>query len=145
MATGVAPRSSSLAGLDRSTLVMAGVVTLGMIMSILDTTIVNVALHSLSRDLGAPIGTIQWVVTGYLLSLAIVIPLAGWLSERYGSKRVWLVSVALFGAGSALCGLATSAGMLILFRILQGLGGGLIQPVSMTVLAQAAGPQRPST
>jgi EmrB/QacA subfamily drug resistance transporter len=129
-------------GLDRDTLVVAGVVVLGAIMSILDATIVNVALDTLSRELDAPLSTIQWVTTGYLLSLAIVIPLAGWFSERFGSRRVWLVSVALFGAGSALCGLATSAGVLIAFRVLQGLGGGMIMPVSMSVLAQTAGPQR---
>jgi EmrB/QacA subfamily drug resistance transporter len=129
-------------GLDRDTLVVAGVVILGAIMSILDATIVNVALDALSRDLNSPLATIQWVATGYLLSLAIVIPLAGWFSERFGSKPVWLTSVALFGAGSALCGLATSAGMLIAFRVLQGLGGGMIMPVSMSVLAQTAGPQR---
>jgi EmrB/QacA subfamily drug resistance transporter len=129
-------------GLDRDTLVVAAVVILGAIMSILDATIVNVALDALSRDLNAPLSTIQWVTTGYLLSLAIVIPLAGWFSERFGSRRVWLISVALFGAGSALCGLATSAAMLIAFRVLQGLGGGMIMPVSMSVLAQTAGPQR---
>jgi EmrB/QacA subfamily drug resistance transporter len=142
MAPQVAERRPTAAGLDRPTLAVAGVVTLGMIMSILDTTIVNVALDALSRDLGAGINTIQWVATGYLLSLAIVIPLAGWLAERFGSKRVWMVSVALFGVGSALCGLAPTAGTLIFFRVLQGLGGGLIAPVSMTLLAQKAGPQR---
>jgi EmrB/QacA subfamily drug resistance transporter len=142
MPAGATEPQSQDTGIDRATLVIAGVVILGVIMSILDTTIVNVALDTLSRELGAPISTIQWVVTGYLLSLAIVIPLAGWLTERFGSKRVWMVSVALFGAGSALCGLASSAGTLIFFRVLQGAGGGLIMPVSMTVLAQAAGPQK---
>ena len=67
-------------------------------MSILDTTIVNVALETLSRDLHASLDTIQWVSTGYLLALASVIPLTGWTSERFGAKRVWMVSVALFGA-----------------------------------------------
>jgi EmrB/QacA subfamily drug resistance transporter len=110
-------------------------------MSILDTTIVNVALDTLSRDLHSPLSTIQWVSTGYLLSLAMVIPLAGWLSERFGSKRVWMVSVAVFAVGSALCGIAWSAGSLIFFRVLQGFGGGLIIPVGMTVLAQTAGPR----
>jgi EmrB/QacA subfamily drug resistance transporter len=129
-------------GLDRRTLAVAGVVILGALMSILDATIVNVALDALARELDAPLATIQWVATGYLLSLAIVIPLAGWFSERFGSKRIWLVSVALFGAGSALCGLATSAEMLVAFRVLQGLGGGMIMPVSMSLLAQTAGPQR---
>src|SRR5215208_6895894 len=111
-------------------------------MSILDTTIVNVALETLSRELDSPLSTIQWVSTGYLLALAIVIPLTGWLSERYGAKRIWMVSVALFGIGSALCGLAWSAESLIVFRVLQGLGGGMIMPVGMALLAQTAGPHR---
>ena len=129
-------------GLDRHTWVVAGVVIVGMVMSVIDTTIVNVALATLARELHSPFATIQWVSTGYLLSLAVVIPLAGWMSERFGSKRVWIVSVALFGLGSALCGLAWSDGSLILFRILQGFGGGMIQPVGLSVLAQTAGPKR---
>jgi EmrB/QacA subfamily drug resistance transporter len=128
-------------GLDRRTKIVGGVVVLGVIMSILDTTIVNVALESLSRDLQSPLSTIQWVVTGYLLALAMVIPLAGWMSERFGSKRVWMVSVALFAVGSMLCGVAPSDRWLLFFRVLQGFGGGMILPVSMTVLAQSAGPR----
>jgi EmrB/QacA subfamily drug resistance transporter len=128
-------------GLSRGVKIVAAVVVLGAIMSILDTTIVNVALDTLSRDLHSPLSTIQWVSTGYLLSLAMVIPLAGWLSERFGSKRVWMVSVAVFAVGSALCGIAWSAGSLIFFRVLQGFGGGLIIPVGMSVLAQTAGPR----
>jgi EmrB/QacA subfamily drug resistance transporter len=138
---GASPPSSGNS-IDRATWIVAGVLIVGMVMSILDTTIVNVALDALSRDLGAPLSTIQWVSTGYLLALAMVIPLAGWMSERFGAKRVWLVSVTLFGLGSALCGLASSAGMLIFFRVLQGFGGGMIMPVAMSVLAQTAGPQR---
>jgi len=129
-------------GLDRPTLVVAGVATLGLIMAVLDTTIVNVALDTLSSDLHAPLSTIQWVSTGYLLSLASVIPLSGWVTERFGSKRTWIASIALFAAGSALCGLATSAGELIAFRVLQGLGGGMLVPVGFTLVAQRAGPQR---
>src|SRR5215213_4528142 len=111
-------------------------------MSILDTTIVNVALETLSRELHAPLSTIQWVSTGYLLSLALVIPLTGWLSEKYGAKRIWMTSVALFGIGSVLCGAAWNAESLIAFRILQGLGGGMIMPVGMALMAQTAGPHR---
>ena len=84
------------AGLERSTLVVAGVATLGLIMASLDTTIVNVALDTLSSDLHAPLGTIQWVSTAYLLSLAAVIPLSGWMTERFGSKRTWIASIVLF-------------------------------------------------
>jgi MFS family permease len=100
-------------GLDHGTLVAAGVATLGLIVAVLDTTIVNVALDTLFRDLNAGLGTGQWISTGYLLALAIVIPLSGWITERFGSKRTWITSLALFGAGSALCGLASSVGELI--------------------------------
>src|SRR3954451_13720613 len=130
------------AGLDRSTLAVAGVATLGLIMAALDTTIVNVALDTLSSDLHAPLGTIQWVSTGYLLSLAAMIPLSGWTTERFGSKRTWIASLVLFAVGSALCALATSAGELIAFRVLQGLGGGMLLPVGFTLVAQSAGPAR---
>jgi EmrB/QacA subfamily drug resistance transporter len=129
-------------GLDRSTLIVAGVATLGLIMAVLDTTIVNVALDTLSRDLHAPLSTIQWVSTGYLLSLASVIPLSGWITERFGSKRTWIASIALFAIGSAFCASATSAGELIVFRVLQGIGGGMLVPVGFTLVAQSAGPQR---
>ena len=129
-------------GLDRPTLVVAGVATIGLIMAVLDTTIVNVALDTLSRQLHSPLSSIQWVSTGYLLSLAAVIPLSGWLTERFGSKRTWLASIALFAIGSGLCALATSAGELIAFRILQGLGGGMLMPVGFTLIAQSAGPRR---
>src|SRR5262249_26258993 len=80
--------------------------------------------------------------TGYMLALAAVIPLTGWTSERWGAKNVWMISVALFGVGSALCGLAWSAESLIFFRILQGIGGGMIMPGGMSVLAPTAGPHR---
>jgi EmrB/QacA subfamily drug resistance transporter len=128
--------------LGREVWVVAGVVVVGVIMSILDTTIVNVALETLSRDLHASLSSIQWVSTGYLLSLATVIPMAGWASERWGAKRVWMISVALFVAGSALCGAAWSTESLIVFRVLQGFGGGMIMPVGMSVLTQTAGPTK---
>src|SRR6516165_3586966 len=86
---------------------ISAVVIIGSMMSILDTTIVNVALATLSHDLHASISEIQWVVTAYMLSLAAVIPVSGWAARRFGAKRVYLVSVMLFTVGSALCGLAT--------------------------------------
>ena len=81
-------------GIDRALARLAAVVVLGTIMSILDTTIVNVALETLSRELHSPLSTIQWVSAGYLLALAMVIPLTGWLSERFGARRIWMISVA---------------------------------------------------
>ena len=103
---------------------IAGVVILGMIMSILDTTIVNVALRTLGHDLHSSLAQIQWVITGYLLSLAAVIPITGWAARRFGAKRVYMTSLVLFTIGSALCAIATSTTELVLFRVLQGAGGG---------------------
>jgi EmrB/QacA subfamily drug resistance transporter len=121
---------------------VSAVVVIGSIMSILDTTIVNVALHTLSRELHATIDKIQWVATGYLLALAAVIPVTGWAARRFGAKRVYLTSLVLFTAGSALCGLAGSTTELIVFRVLQGIGGGMILPIGQLMMAEAAGPKR---
>ncbi len=129
-------------GLDRQLWRLSSVVVLGAVMSILDTTIVNVAIDALSRDFRAPLSTIQWVSTGYLLALSMVIPLTGWAVEKFGAKTMWMLSLTLFLGGSALSGAAWSAGSLITFRILQGIGGGMIMPIGQTILAQAAGPQR---
>jgi EmrB/QacA subfamily drug resistance transporter len=118
------------------------VVVLGSIMSILDTTIVAVALATLARDFHTSVTTIQWVATGYLLALALVTPVSGWAVDRYGAKRVWMLSTLLFILGSSLCGLAWSADSLIAFRVLQGIGGGMLLPVGQSILARAAGPQR---
>jgi len=121
---------------------IAGVVILGMIMSILDTTIVNVALDTLARDLHTTLSDIQWVATGYLLSLAAVIPLTGWAARKYGAKQVYIASIVLFTLGSALCGIADSSGSLIAFRVLQGIGGGMIMPIGQMIMAEVAGPKR---
>ncbi|HEY1592884.1 MAG TPA: DHA2 family efflux MFS transporter permease subunit, partial [Solirubrobacteraceae bacterium] len=121
---------------------IATVVVLGSIMSILDTTIVNVALATLGHDLHTSISQIQWVVTGYMLALAAVIPVTGWAARRFGAGNVYLISLVLFTAGSALCGFATSTDQLIVFRILQGVGGGMLLPIGQMMLAGAAGPKR---
>jgi EmrB/QacA subfamily drug resistance transporter len=118
---------------------LAIVVVLGAIMSVLDMTVVNVALDTLARDLHSPLDDIQWVVTAYMLSLAAVIPVTGWVSNRFGSKRVYLASLVLFTAGSVLCAVATSTASLVIFRVLQGVGGGLLMPVGQIMLVRAAG------
>jgi EmrB/QacA subfamily drug resistance transporter len=128
--------------LDRETLVVAGVVLLGAVMSILDITVVNVAIDRLATDFNASLTTIQWVVTAYTLAIAAVIPLTGWAADRFGTKRLYLTSLVLFVTGSVLCGLAWSSGSLIFFRILQGLGGGMIMPAVMTIMTKKAGPSR---
>jgi MFS family permease len=118
--------------LDRELVVLALVIVLGAIMTVLDLTIVNVAIPTLGRDFETSVSTIQWVLTGYMLAFASVIPLTGWASERFGAKRVWLAALLVFIAGSLLAGAAWSIGSLIAFRIVQGLGAGMIIPVGQT-------------
>ncbi|MCW2952849.1 MAG: family efflux transporter permease subunit [Conexibacter sp.] len=137
-----ATQGTGRGGFDRTLTTISAVVVLGSIMSILDTTIVNVAIDSLARDFHTSLATIQWVSTGYMLALATVIPLTGWAADRFGTKRLYIISIVLFLAGSALSGAAWSAGSLIGFRVLQGLGGGMIMPAGMTILTHAAGPRR---
>src|SRR5262245_21129519 len=123
---------------DRESLVLAIVVILGIAMTVLDLTIVNVAIPTLGRDLGTSIATIQWVITGYMLAFASVIPLTGWAAARFGTRKVWIASLATFMFGSVLAGLAWSASALIVFRVIQGLGAGMLMPVGQAALAQAA-------
>ncbi|MGO9899277.1 MAG: DHA2 family efflux MFS transporter permease subunit [Solirubrobacteraceae bacterium] len=128
--------------IERHVWMISFVVIIGSMMSILDTTIVNVALATLAREFHSTISNIQWVVTGYMLALAAVIPITGWAARRVGAKRIYLVSLVLFTLGSALCGLAQSSTELILFRVLQGLGGGMLMPIGQLMMAEAAGPKR---
>jgi EmrB/QacA subfamily drug resistance transporter len=145
-AAGTVPRQGGnppeAQGLDRRLLLIASVVVLGSVLVILDATIINVALQALAQDLEAPLPTIQWVVTGYTLALATVIPLSAWTIDRFGAKRTFLASIFLFVLGSALAGAAWNVESLIALRVLQGLGGGLLSPVGMTILTRAAGPGR---
>lgn len=103
---------------------------------IMDMTVVNVSLNHIQGSLSAGLDEVTWVLTSYLVSNAIVIPMSGWLASRIGRKRYLLLSVALFTASSLLCGAATSLGMLILFRVLQGIGGGGLQPLSQAILLE---------
>jgi EmrB/QacA subfamily drug resistance transporter len=140
--TEVKASRSGATGLDRAVIVVGLVVICGQIMAILDTTIVNVALDTLSRELHSSLSSTQWVITGYLLALGLVVPLSGWATQRFGTKRVWIMALVLFTLGSALSGLAWSMGVLITFRVIQGLGGGMMMPLAQTILTRAAGPER---
>ncbi|WP_405137191.1 MDR family MFS transporter [Nocardia sp. NBC_01388] len=115
------------------------VVLLGAILAFLDATVVNVALHNLSVDFDVTLGTVQWVVTSYLLALAAVIPMSAWLIRRFGAARMYTIALAVFVVSSLLCGLAHNVGTLIAFRALQGIGGGLMMPVGQAILVAAAG------
>lgn len=114
-------------------------VLIGALAVLLDTTIVAVALHSLATDLKVPIATIQWVSTGYLLALAVAMPVTGWAQRVIGQKRVWMIALTLFLVGSILSSLAWNAGSLIGFRALQGVGGGALMPLMGTIVVQASG------
>ncbi len=107
---------------------------LGLFMDILDTTIVNVALPSIQRDFGSELSTTEWLVTGYLLSLAVFIPASGWLGDRYGTKRIFVLALSIFTAASVLCALSPTIEWLIAFRVLQGVGGGMLTPVGTAML-----------
>ncbi|WP_040165493.1 DHA2 family efflux MFS transporter permease subunit [Microbacterium gorillae] len=124
--------------LDPQTRRIIAVLVFGGIAGILDTTVVTIALHSLSVDLHSPIHEIQWVSTAYLLALVAVIPLAGWLEVRLGGRRIWLIALGVFVVGSALCAAAWNPGSLIAFRVLQGLGAGLLSTLMQTIAVQAA-------
>lgn len=128
--------------LDRKVLAVVGIVVLGAMTTVLDATIVSVAINTLAEHFDASLTSIQWLTTVYILTVAMVIPLTGWATGRFGSRRMWLVAVMVFTLGSLACGLAWSVESMIVFRVVQGIGGGMIVPVGMTLVAQAAGPQR---
>src|SRR6202012_290595 len=111
----------------------------GGIAAILDSTMVTLALHTLVVRLHSTDGAIQWVTTGYLLAMAVAIPVTGWAESRWGGKRAWLAALVIFVAGSVLCALSWNAASLIGSRVVQGLGAGLIFPLMQTLAVRAAG------
>ncbi|GAB3298966.1 MDR family MFS transporter [Parasphingorhabdus pacifica] len=110
---------------------------LGLVMQLFDITILNVALATLGREFQVGEGTLQWVLTGYMISLAVFIPSSGWLADRFGSKRTFQSAVVIFTLASVLCGLSTEMWMLIAARVLQGVGGGMLVPVGQAMLFRA--------
>lgn len=117
------------------------VVVLGAFMSILDSTIVNIAIPRLETAFGAGVNTVEWVLTGYTLAQAVAVPLVAYFTDRFGIKRFYIFSLAAFTIGSAMCGLAWSLPLLIVFRVLQGLGGAALMPLSMTLLFSVFPPE----
>jgi EmrB/QacA subfamily drug resistance transporter len=128
--------------LDARVMIVAGVVVLGAVMSILDITVVAVAQRTFQEQFGKTQAQVAWTATAYTLALATVIPLTGWAADRFGTKRLYIMAIVLFTAGSALCSTAQNLEMLVGFRVLQGLGGGMLMPLGMTILTRAAGPER---
>jgi DHA2 family multidrug resistance protein len=117
-------------------------VMLGMIMAIIDTTIVNVALNTIGGNLGATVDEVAWVATGYILASVIVMPLNGWLTALLGRKRFYAISLGLFTVASLLCGTAHSIWVLVFYRVLQGFGGGALQPTAQAIMFETYPPAR---
>ncbi|MEA2615551.1 MAG: hypothetical protein QOE72_1334 [Chloroflexota bacterium] len=130
--TAVAPAAGQAP--DRGWLLPLSVVMIGSFMAVLDTSIVNVAIPTIQAELGASFDQAEWIATGYTLALGVVVPVSGWLGDRYGLDRVQNVALLLFVAGSALCGLSVSVNEMIVFRILQAVGGGLLPAVSQAMV-----------
>ncbi|WP_223692910.1 MDR family MFS transporter [Leifsonia poae] len=124
--------------LDPAVVRISFAVITGALAVVFDTTIVSVALHTLATELHTSVDTIQWVSTGYLLALGVTIPLVGWAQQRFGGKRLWMLALTIFLIGSILCSMAWDAPSLIAFRVLQGVGGGMMLPLMSTLVMQAA-------
>lgn len=137
-----APGPLATGRLDPEILKLGAVIVVGSVAAMLDMTMVTVALADLARSFHAPVSTVQWVSAAYLLAIATVIPVTGRLTERFGARRMWIFALVAFMIGSALCGSAWSAASLIAFRVVQGVGGGMIVPLGTIILARAAGPGR---
>jgi EmrB/QacA subfamily drug resistance transporter len=135
----VTPAKPAAQKLDPAVVKTALILIVGAMAVIFDTTIVSVALHTLSLKLHTPVTTIQWVTTGYLLALGIAVPLSTWGLQRFGGKRLWMFSLAVFLVGSIGSSLAWNVGSLIGWRVVQGIGGGLMLPLMTTLIFQAAG------
>ena len=118
------------------------IVILGVFMAILDTSVVNIAVPTIETAFNATTNQIQWVLTGYMLVIGVLVPISGWLTDRFGAKHLFLFSLAVFTIGSALCGMSWNTGSIIIFRIIQALGGGFMMPVAMNIIYRLYPPER---
>lgn len=130
------------ARVDAGLLRIAFILVLGTFMATIDATIVSVGIDTLATEFTASVTQIQWVSTAYLLAVVGAVPASGWLAGRFGGRRTWIAAIGVFLLGSALCALAWSAPSLIVFRVIQGLGGGLLPATGQALLARIAGPGR---
>ncbi|QUL56861.1 multidrug efflux MFS transporter [Paenibacillus tritici] len=135
----VKPKQARKEKIDPAILKVALILVFGALAPLFDSTMINVAIKTLTSDLHSSVAVIQWVVTGYVLTMGMAIPVSGWAVNRFGGKKVYLFSLALFMAGSVLCSLSWNPGSLIGFRLLQGIGAGILIPTMQTVLVQNTG------
>jgi EmrB/QacA subfamily drug resistance transporter len=128
--------------IDPAVMKMVWILLVGLLAPLFDTTIMNVAIDTLGNALHASVSTIQWVMTSYLIALGIVIPISGWALERFGGKNIWIFALTLFLIGSVLSSLSWNVGSLIAFRVIQGMGGGLMMPIMQTLVVRATGGEK---
>ena len=128
--------------LDAGLLRIAGVCILASVMAILDGTVVSVAQRTFIAEFASTQAVVAWTITGYTLGQATVIPLAGWASDRFGTKRLFMGAALWFTLASLLCSMASNITQLIAFRVIQGLGGGILVPLTLIILTREAGPRR---
>ncbi|WP_222853495.1 MFS transporter [Fodinicola acaciae] len=121
---------------------LTAILLVGGFPSMATSTVVNVALDALSRQFSAPLATVQWTASGYLLAMAATVPVSGWAARRFGAGRVWIAGIGIFALASAFCALAPNIELLIVARILLGMTGGLLVPVGQMMVATIAGPRR---
>lgn len=133
------PKKAQKEKLDPAILKVALILVFGALAPLFDSTMINVAIRTLTSDLQSSVAVIQWVITGYVLTMGMAIPVSGWAVNRFGGKKVYMFSLAVFLGGSVLCSLAWNPGSLISFRLLQGVGAGILIPTLQTVLVQTAG------
>src|SRR5579884_2073372 len=122
--------------------IVAIAVMLSTFLEVLDTTVVNVSLPHIAGSLSASVDEATWVLTSYLVSNAIILPMTGWLANRFGRKRILMLSIGGFTVASVLCGLAPSLPFLIIFRVIQGATGGGLQPLSQAIMLEAFPPEQ---
>jgi DHA2 family multidrug resistance protein len=138
--TGDQTATQAAAGAENKWLVSLAVI-FGVLMSAIDTSVVNVALPDIQGNVGATQQEITWISTGYLISVVILMPLTAWLSMRFGRKRVYLTSLVIFVAASFMCGISRSLVELVLWRVIQGMGAGTLQPLAQAIFREAFPPQ----
>jgi DHA2 family multidrug resistance protein len=139
-----APVRRSASGAEPPVILITLTTMLGLIMAIVDTSIVNVALTNMAGTLGASVDEVGWVATGYILATVIIMPLNGWLTARFGRKRYYAACIAIFTISSFLCGTATNVWQLVFYRVIQGLGGGALQPTAQAILFESYPPEKRS-
>lgn len=125
--------------IPRSVMTIAWILVFGAMAPLLDSTMINIAIHNLVHDLNSSVTTVQWTITGYLLATGIAVPFSSWLLNKFNGKHVFLAGEVLFALGSILSALAPNIQWLISARVIQGFAGGLIMPLLATLLVQTAG------